>query len=76
MHGTWLGHVSELIKELKYQLGNTLELTVIYKIRTRAMTLLQLIHNSRIQDRDTFTSNECLLAYVEITKKKTSSTKK
>ena len=66
LNGTWLGYVNESIKEIKYQLENTKEGTMIYKVRERAMKLLQLIYNLRIQDRDTFAKSTRLLEYVEI----------
>ena len=70
LNGTWLGYVNELIKEIKFQLENTKEGTMIYKVRERAMKLLQLIYNLRIQDRDQFAKNKRLEQYVEILKRK------
>ena len=61
LNGTWLGYDNELIKEIKYQLENTREGTMIYKVRERAMIMLQLVYNMRIQDRGTFAKNERLL---------------
>ena len=66
LNGTWLGYVNELIKETKYQLENTKEQTMVYKVRERAMKFLQLIYNLRIQDRYDFANNERLLDYVKI----------
>ena len=70
LNGTWLGYVNELIKEIKYQLENTKEGTMIYKVRERAMKLLQLIYNLRIQDREQFANNRRLEQYVDTLKRK------
>ena len=63
LNGTWLGYVNELIKEIKYQLESTKENTMIYKVRERAMKLLQLVYNLRINDGSTFTTHERLCKY-------------
>merc|ERR1711946_43206 len=54
LNGTWLGYVNELIKEIKYQLESTRENTIIYKVRERAMKLLQLTYNLRASDVNQF----------------------
>ena len=54
LNGTWLGYVNELIKETKYQLEHTKENTALHKVRERAMKLLQLIYNLRLQQKADF----------------------
>ena len=70
LNGTWLGYVNELIKEIKYQLESTRENTMVYKVRERAMKLLQLTYNLRINDVEAFTKNPVLAKYLEVIKRK------
>ena len=70
LNGTWLGYVNELIKEIKYQLESTRENTVIYKVRERAMKLLQLIYNLWVNDVNKFYENEKILRYLDVIKTK------
>ena len=69
MNGTWLGYVNELIKEVKYQMDQTKEGTRLHKVKERAMKLLQLIYNLRIQTREDF-ENKKMKEYVSNIKKK------
>ena len=68
MNGTWLGYVNELIKEVKYQIDQTKEGTRLYKVKERAMKLLQLIYNLRIQTRED-SNHKKMITYVYNIKK-------
>ena len=69
MNGTWLGYINELIKEVKYQMDQTKEGTMLYKVRERACKLLQLIYNHRIQTREGFEHPQ-MTRYISNIKKK------
>ena len=69
LNGTWLGYINELIKEIGFQMDQVKEGTTLHKVRERAMKLLQLIYNLRIQTREGF-ENAILQTYIEKIKQK------